>query len=162
MLIYLNLGSNIGKRELYLEKALELLNQNEVSITKRSSIYETEPIGSKTKNWFLNLCVQAKTSLEPLKLLALCKNIEKKVGRKKRDKWDQREIDIDILFYGDKIITEKSLMLPHSQIIYRNFVLIPLKEIAPDLIHPIQKKTVTELTLNHKATGEVKKYARSP
>ncbi|MBU1992755.1 MAG: 2-amino-4-hydroxy-6-hydroxymethyldihydropteridine diphosphokinase [Patescibacteria group bacterium] len=128
--VYLGLGSNIGDREGNLEKACEM-----VGALKKSSIHETEPFGVLDQPKFLNMVCKIETELSPRELLNHVKNIEKKIGRKKREKWGPREIDIDILFYGDIIVDEPDLQIPHPGISEREFVLKPLREIAPDKIH---------------------------
>lgn len=145
MKIYLSLGSNIGSKSANLEKAPGLLEENGVKIKKKSSFYKTEPFFVKDQPWFLNMCIEGETDLKPQELLKVCKQIEQKIGRKKRKKWGPREIDIDILFYGETILDEKSLKIPHERLHERKFVLAPLREITSNFIHPIFKKTVKEL-----------------
>lgn len=141
--IYLSLGSNIGNRRKNIENALEELEKHNIKKIKISSFYETEPVGPKQRN-FYNIAGKFKTAAEPLELLAILKAIEKKLGRKKTFRWGPRIIDIDILFYGKKIIETKFLTIPHKEIPNRAFVLVPMKEIAPNFIHPkIHKKIST-------------------
>ena len=129
MKVYLGLGSNLGDREGNLLQACELLG-----CLEKSKIHETEPFGVLDQPKFLNMVCEIETELSPRELLLFVKNIEKKLGRKKREKWGPREIDIDILFYGDQIIDEPDLKIPHPGIKERDFVLKPLKEIAPGLV----------------------------
>ncbi|OGJ50772.1 2-amino-4-hydroxy-6-hydroxymethyldihydropteridine diphosphokinase [Candidatus Peregrinibacteria bacterium RIFOXYA2_FULL_33_7] len=143
--IYLSLGSNLAPKKFQIQKAIKKLNQNKILIQKISSFYKTQPVGVKKQPWFINICLEAKTNLEPLKLLETCKKIEKQTGRKNRGNWQKREIDIDILFYGEKIIKENNLKIPHPEIPERKFVLIPLNEIAPNFIHPIKQKKISKL-----------------
>lgn len=147
--VFLGLGSNIGKRKYYLECALRELAQL-FDLSKVSSLYETEPVGDIKQRYFLNAVLEIRTSLKPRQLLYLIKGIEAHLGRKKRKKWGPREIDIDILFYGNKIINNTILKLPHPEILKRRFVLEPLVEIAPRLIHPLYGKTVKQLLQENK------------
>ena len=141
--IYLSLGSNIGNRMKNIENALDELEKYNIKKIKISSFYETEPIGPKQRK-FYNIAGKFKTVLEPLELLAVLKAIEKKLGRKKTFRWGPRIIDIDILFYGNQIIEIKFLTIPHKEIPNRAFVLVPMREIAPNFIHPkIHKKIST-------------------
>lgn len=149
--IYLGLGSNMGNRQDNLERALDLLSQR-LRIGNVSSIYDTEPIGNVNQPCFLNLVCQAYIRLAPRELLTLAKGIELKLGRAVGKSNSPRPIDIDILFYGDLVIEMPELVIPHPRLTERAFVLVPLDEIAPDLVHPVSGKTVKELT---KAMTEV-------
>ena len=142
--VYLGLGSNMGNRQDNLERALDLLSQR-LRIGKVSSIYDTEPIGNVNQPRFLNLVCQAYTRLTPSGLLALAKGIELKLGRALGKSNAPRPIDIDILFYSDMVIETPELVIPHPRLTERAFVLVPLDEIAPDLVHPVGGKTVKEL-----------------
>ncbi|MBN1633609.1 MAG: 2-amino-4-hydroxy-6-hydroxymethyldihydropteridine diphosphokinase [Ignavibacteria bacterium] len=146
--VFLGLGSNIGNRLNYISNAVsEIKNNGKNSLIKLSSLYETEPWGKKQQNLFINIVIEISTSLSPDELLLLIKDTEKKLGRAVRSKWSEREIDVDILFYDDLVIKKKGLEIPHPEIQNRNFVLIPLNEIAPDFIHPILKKKISVLFL---------------
>ena len=141
---YLGLGSNMGERQDYLERALNFLSQR-LRIGKVSSIYDTEPVGNVNQPRFLNMVCQVYTSLPPMALLTLGKGIESKLGRVSGKSNAPRPIDIDILFYGDHIIETPELVIPHPRLTERAFVLIPLAQIAPDLVHPVNGKTIKEL-----------------
>ncbi|HEY50236.1 MAG TPA: 2-amino-4-hydroxy-6-hydroxymethyldihydropteridine diphosphokinase [Dehalococcoidia bacterium] len=141
--VYLGLGSNLGDRQANLDRALEFLSQR-LRMGKVSSIYDTEPLSDSNQPRFLNLVCQAFTRLEPSALLALANGIERKLGRVGKS-GKPRTIDIDILLYGDQVIDTPELVIPHPKMTERAFVLIPLDEIAPDIIHPAAGKTVKEL-----------------
>ena len=142
--VYLSLGSNIGERQENLDKAVDFLSQK-LQVVKVSSIYDTAPVGDIEQPRFLNLVCQAYTRLAPKELLAVAKGIESKLGRKPGKPDAPRPMDIDILFYGDKVIKTSELVIPHPRLVERAFVLIPLNEIAPDLVHPVSGKTIKEL-----------------
>ena len=142
--VYLGLGSNLGNRQENLDKALDFLAQR-LRIDQVSSVYDTEPVGPIDQPHFLNLVCRVYTKLAPMDLLALAKGIENKLGRVFGEPDAPRPIDIDILFYGDQIIETPELVIPHPRLAERAFVLVPLAEIAPDLVHPVSVKTVKEL-----------------
>ncbi len=140
---YLGLGSNLGNRQDNLKKALSLISQS-MKIGQVSSIYDTEPVGVTKQPRFLNMVCQAASKLAPADLLRLVKGFESKLGRTGKT-GAPRPIDIDILFYGDRIVKTPGLVIPHPRLAERAFVLIPLAEIAPDLVHPVSGKTIEEL-----------------
>ena len=142
--IYLGLGSNLGDRMSSLTMAVERLSQG-VNIRDISSVYETEPLGFKEQPLFLNAVVSAMTELEPFELLRFIKQIESDLGRKPGFRNAPRIIDIDILFYGDLVVQIPELTIPHPGIAERAFVLVPLAEIALELVHPISKMKVVDL-----------------
>ncbi len=141
---YLGLGSNMGNRQGNLDKALSLLSQR-LKVEQVSSIYDTEPVGNVNQYRFLNLVCQVYTRLAPMELLTLAKGIELKLSRAPSKPNTPRPIDIDILFYGDQVIETPELVIPHPMLTDRAFVLTPLAEIAPDLVHPVSGKTIREL-----------------
>lgn len=155
--VYLSLGSNSGDREENLSQALALLSQK-VKLEKTSSIYETEPMGYKEQPLFLNLACQITTDLNPGELLELAKRIEKKLGRIPGFPDSPRPIDIDILFYDDKIVAMPDLIIPHPRIQERAFVLIPLSEIAPELIHSELNKSIGEMAAAVAGSEGVRKW----
>ncbi|PIU83706.1 MAG: 2-amino-4-hydroxy-6-hydroxymethyldihydropteridine diphosphokinase [Elusimicrobia bacterium CG06_land_8_20_14_3_00_38_11] len=143
--VFLGLGSNRGNRKKNILRAIKLLKRSGQKVLRLSSLRETKPYGYKKQKKFLNAVVKLKTKLLPSELLELCKKIEKKIGRTKSFRWGPREIDIDILFFGKKIIKNKKLTIPHKDLHNRAFVLQPLMEIAPNFVHPVLKKRVSEL-----------------
>ena len=144
VIAYLGLGSNMGDRKENLDRALEYLSQR-LRVIGKSSIYDTEPMENAAQPRFLNMVCQVKTMLKPEDLLTLAKGIERKIGRQPGKPNSPRPIDIDILFYGDKVIDTPELKIPHPKMNYRPFVLVPLAEIAPTLVHPVNKKAAKEM-----------------
>jgi len=143
--IYLSIGSNKGNRYSQIKEALNLIREDIGGITSISKIYETKSWGFESEN-FLNLCIAINSKLSPDKLLFYINSIEKKIGRKRdSQKMKAREIDIDIIFYSNRIVNQKELIIPHPSLELRNFVLVPLNDIASDFIHPILSKSVKEL-----------------
>lgn len=142
---YIGIGSNLGNRQKNCLRAIELLQKKDIIVTKRSSLYETEPWGVKDQPRFINMAVEIDTSLEPKKLLTILKNIEKELGREKSSKWGPRTIDLDILLFDDIILNKDNLKIPHPLMHERDFVLRPLCEIAPDIYHPLLKIRMHEL-----------------
>ncbi len=135
--VYLGLGSNLGDRLYYLTKAIDEL-EDICDIITLSSVYETEPVDMISKNLFLNMALLAETTFDPSDLLKQLKEIELKLGRKQTKKSRDREIDIDILLYEGLIYRNSMVTIPHPEMERRRFVLVPLAEIAPDVIHPVK------------------------
>lgn len=142
--IFLSLGTNVGDREKNLETA-RLLLAGEFEILKKSSIYETEPWGGVAQKPFLNQVVEVKTFVLPRELLKKIKKIELEMRRRKTKRWGPRVIDIDILFYGNLVIDEPDLVVPHKFLHERKFVLEPMNEIAPNFVHPVFGKKISEI-----------------
>ena len=157
--VYLALGSNIGDRERNLREAIRLLAKSNLRMAKISSIYETEPVDFLDQAWFLNAVLEAETDLPAAQLLATLRNIESRMGSKKAFANGPRLIDLDILLYGSDTIATPDLQVPHPRMLQRNFVLVPLAEIAPTLRHPSWLTTVLDLLLNSTDPSEVKKYS---
>ncbi len=152
--IFFGLGSNMGDRAENLKKAAELLKTYNIRALKKSSVYETAPVGYFRQRDFYNMCLLAEAEAKPADLLGVVKKIEAKMGRKKGVKHGPRIIDIDILFYNNIIIKEKELLIPHPEIEKRKFVLIPLNEIAGNFVHPELRLTVKELLEKCGDTGK--------
>lgn len=159
--VYISLGSNLGNRLGNLRRALELLEGKGIRIIGLSSVYQTEPVGCGDQPSFLNLAAAAETKLDPLELLKACREAEEQLGRKKSPASAPRPIDIDILFYDDRSLDLAELTIPHPRLHLRNFVLVPLAEIAPDLIHPLAGKSVADLLAGSPDKGRVEKYCEA-
>lgn len=156
--VLLSLGSNIGDRKQYLDFACALLeNKHIITDIERSSFYETEPFGVKEQDKFVNIAIKGYTSLSAPTLLEECKKIEQELGRQKRERWHEREIDIDIIFYGDKIYKDESLIVPHVMMDKRRFVLVPAAEISGEKVHPIAHKSIDQLLHECQDDCQVKK-----
>lgn len=144
--VFIGLGSNLGDRECSIERAISLLKGTRgIELIRRASLYETEPVGLEDQPWFFNTAIEIRTKLSPQELLALLKDVERQLGRKTRQRWGPREIDLDLLLYGERVRDEPHLQIPHAQLHQRRFMLVPLAEIAPDAVHPRCKKTITQL-----------------
>lgn len=142
---YIALGSNLGDKEKNLRRALMLLMQQGIDVEKVSSFISTEPYGVTDQPQFLNAVCRVRTSLAPLALLDVLLATELAMGRVRLRHWGERNIDLDLLLYEDVVMDEPRLRLPHPDMQNRDFVLLPLAEIAPELVHPTLKKTIQEL-----------------
>ena len=142
---HIALGSNLGDKEENLRRALELLDERGVEVVKVSTFICTEPYGVTDQPQFLNAVCQVRTSLEPLALLHTLLGIEQEMGRVRLRHWGERNIDLDLLLYEDVVMDTPELKLPHPDMQNRDFVLLPLFEIAPELIHPVLRKNIREL-----------------
>ncbi len=144
--IYIGIGSNLGDRLKNISQSIGLLRQNrKLSDIKESSIYETVPVGMTEQPGFLNCVVELRTQVTAHDLLEILLNIERKLHRKRTIRFGPRTIDMDILLYGDDIIHDENLSVPHPRMHKRKFVLVGLNELAPELIHPVLKKSVLQL-----------------
>ncbi|MEK9630053.1 MAG: 2-amino-4-hydroxy-6-hydroxymethyldihydropteridine diphosphokinase [Nitrospinota bacterium] len=142
----IGIGSNLGNAVENCEKAVSLINNsNFIEVSKQSSWYRSEPVGITDQPWFVNSTLEIQTSLSPDELLKHLLDIEKKMGRQRREKWGPRIIDLDILDYEGQVINSETLVLPHPEMTQRRFVLEPLCEIASATLHPLEKKTFMEL-----------------
>ena len=154
---YIALGSNLGNKEENIRRAINLVREK-CNILDFSSIYETEPIGYKEQDSFLNCVVKVETDLEPKELLDFVLSIEKRLGRVRTFKNAPRIIDLDILFYENKVINYNGLIIPHPRLHERAFVLEPIKEISGNLIHPVLKNSIMEIHKNLKSKEWIKLY----
>jgi len=150
--IYLALGSNLGQRGENIQKAIAELQTHDIAVEKISKIIETEPVGGPPQSKFLNAVLQAQTQLSPNELLKLAKAIEKKLGRKPSAHHGPRLIDIDILLYDKQKINTPSLIIPHPRMRERNFVMVSLREIDPQLVQELENENHTKCH-GHAATG---------
>ena len=143
---YLSLGSNVGDRAKTLERAAnELDSPGEIQVCRLSGFYRTEPVGMESESWFVNCAAQITTTLSPLELLDRLEELELSMGRKNKGYRADRTLDIDILLYDDMIVSFPRLVIPHPEMANRRFVLEPLREIAPHIIHPLLRKTTGQL-----------------
>lgn len=145
---FLSLGSNKGDRLSVIQQAVNFLGTHElIEIAAASSFYETEPWGKKNQTWFVNAAVAIRTTLSPVELLRVCQDIESKMGRdrSKEERWGERPLDIDILFYDDLIMSNEILTIPHKYVHKRAFALVPMLEIKSSFVHPVFNKTISEL-----------------
>ena len=147
-IVYLSLGSNKGDRIGYVQQAASLLGSDDgITIVRTSAFYETEPWNMSTKTWFVNAVVEIKTKYSPKELLEVCQRIEKQLGRehKATNDYEDRTMDIDILFYDKDVINEDNLTIPHKYVHLRAFTLVPMMELNADFEHPILHKTIAEM-----------------
>ncbi|MEE9429417.1 MAG: 2-amino-4-hydroxy-6-hydroxymethyldihydropteridine diphosphokinase [Melioribacteraceae bacterium] len=151
--VYLGLGSNVGDRKENFKKVISSFKNNKnILHLKIASIYETKPYGEVEQENFLNTVTFFETDFTLIELFDFTKNLEKKIGRKKRQNWGPREIDIDILLFNDLVYKDSKLSIPHKDLLNRDFVLIPLLELDGNLIHPKEKKEIKQFL--YKLTDE--------
>ncbi len=159
--VYLLLGSNLGNKGKFLENAAKMIVQKIGTMISRSSIYITEPWGFSNREDFYNQVLHVRTNFSALKVLTSCLDIEELLGRKRNKKaYEARTIDIDLLLYGNEIINQAELTVPHPQMHLRRFTLEPLCEIAPDLIHPLLKVSITQLLAKCSDNSRVEKLEK--
>lgn len=154
-------GSNAGNREGMLGNATRILEKNGVKISAASSVYETAAWGKEDQPDFLNQVLITRTDHTPVQMLNLILETEKEMGRMRNEKWEQRCIDIDILFFNNEILHESGLKIPHEHLHARRFTLVPLNELIPEYVHPVLKKTIRHLLNECADTKEVKLKSRS-
>jgi 2-amino-4-hydroxy-6-hydroxymethyldihydropteridine diphosphokinase len=157
--VFLLLGSNMGNRMQLLERACCMLQESGVWVEKKSSVYESAPWGFEAAQTFLNMALQVRTSLLPQRLLQAAQLVEQRMGRVRTagSGYASRPIDIDILFYGDEVVSAPLLTIPHTLLHERRFALAPLAELAPEFVHPVLQKTMRELLRDCSDAGSVAK-----
>lgn len=152
---YISAGSNLGNRKMNLEFALDELD-GAGSVLRVSPYFETEPVGYADQPWFLNLAIEVETRLSPIELLNLCRGVEASRDRKRSFPNAPRTLDLDILLYGNSVVREENLIIPHPRMAERRFVLEPLFRIAPDFVHPVLKRTIRSLLESCADTSQVR------
>ncbi|MBI3089418.1 MAG: 2-amino-4-hydroxy-6-hydroxymethyldihydropteridine diphosphokinase [Candidatus Tectomicrobia bacterium] len=153
--VYIGLGSNLGDAAANCRRAVRELGRSEgIRVLRASRWYRSEPVGGVEQDWFVNGVVAARTTLEPLALLAALKELERRLGRVPGPRWGPRRIDLDLLLYGERLIDTAELIVPHAALHERRFVLLPLCDLAPDLTHPLLGLPMREL-LRRLPAGQV-------
>lgn len=164
--VFIAFGSNVGNRLDYCDRAVTLLGLLPFSrLAAVSSLYETAPIKDSTDpgpGWFLNGVVKIETELIPMRLLELCREVERALGRDLDQRGGPRTLDLDMLFYGVRVIDEPLLTVPHPRLHQRRFVLAPMAEIAPDWVHPVLQRTMNDLLLHVNDPAEVRRLQPPP
>ena len=156
--VFILLGSNLGDRQLLVNQACKMIEEECGKIVSRSNLYESEPWGFKSEHWFLNLVVEINTSLSPDDLMKSLLAIEKELGRDRsipHEGYVSRPMDLDILYYGNKVIDTQLVTAPHPRLQQRRFTLLPLCDIAPDFVHPVLKMTNRELLEKCDDSGKI-------
>jgi 2-amino-4-hydroxy-6-hydroxymethyldihydropteridine diphosphokinase len=157
--IFLSLGSNIGERAENIARAIAELSAHGVRVVKKSSLYETEPVEFLAQGWFLNCVVEVETDLTARELMQALLEIERSAGRERVAPKGPRIIDMDVLLFGPLVVREAELEIPHPRMTERRFVLVPLREIAAGVVHPVLKKTVAELLAETSDRSEVRLFS---
>jgi 2-amino-4-hydroxy-6-hydroxymethyldihydropteridine diphosphokinase len=153
--VYLSLGSNVGDRIERLQNALQGLAEDGIQVRRVSSFYKTEPVDFQPQAWFANCVAETETDLMPMQLLSACQRLERALGRRRGVAKGPRPIDIDILLYENIVVRSRELNIPHPRMEERRFVLIPLRELAPSLHHPVSQRTVQEMLHDTRDTSQV-------
>lgn len=156
MLTYIAIGSNLGDSLGACRRAIRAIaSAPQNRLIRCSPFYRTEPVGKKEQNWFINGVIALKTSLPPRELMQFLLGLEKKMGRVRRERWGPRVIDLDLLSYGDLVLEEADLRIPHPRLHERRFVLVPLRDIAPNWVHPLLNQTIAQMLGSLKKEEEV-------
>ena len=163
--VYLALGSNLGDRAGNIARAIEALGARGVRVTRRSSLYETEPVNVRGGSWFLNCVAEAETDLMPRQLLQTLLGIERSLGRRRKPPAEDDEgpreprvIDMDILLFGSSVVRAPGLEIPHPRMAERRFVLVPLAEIAPETRHPVLQQSMAQLLADTPDRSQVRPW----
>lgn len=159
--VYIGIGSNKGNRINNIKKSIKLMEENNIKIQKLSSFYETSPVGKTDQSWFINCVIKGKTDSTALELLNTLQKIERKLHRKRKEKWGPRTIDLDLLLYNSDVIKTRDLTIPHPLMHSRKFVLKPLLEISPKLRHPEYKKSFSSMFKKISSDEIVEKICRN-
>jgi len=157
-IVFLGIGTNLGNRESNLSEAILKIEEHIGQVLQTSSVYETAPWGFDAENDFLNMAVSVETDHSPAEIMKKITRIESMLGRERnQDRYSSRIIDIDILLYDDLVINEKGLKIPHRLMHERRFVLVPLCEIVPDILHPVLRMTISSLLIDCRDRSKIKR-----